>query len=239
MELREPRDTIRFAASSTTAAANRVPGKDLSQMNEETIQRPMGKKETITKIDAAQRQLETAIRLFFEEADSVSIHTLTAAAHGVLHDLKPRFEVQWSGAPWAGAGSIMKGLPLKPEYKKEWAAIMNKAQNFFKHADKDPDEVLELGPFETELLLFDACVMHVNLTGQRVPALMIYMYWFTVMYPEGLVGDDIWAEWALAARALADRLGRSPGDKSVFLAVLNDLQPEEQPPATSEGLKSS
>src|SRR5207245_10811773 len=33
---------------------------------------------TVTKLDAARRQLRTAIRLWFEEGDPVSIHTLAA-----------------------------------------------------------------------------------------------------------------------------------------------------------------
>jgi hypothetical protein len=41
----------------------------------------------LSKLDVARRQLETAITLYFHESDPVSIHTLTAAAHGVLRDL--------------------------------------------------------------------------------------------------------------------------------------------------------
>ena|SRR5436305_13488939 len=41
----------------------------------------------ISKLDAARRQLETAILLYFNEADPVSIHTLAAASHEILRDL--------------------------------------------------------------------------------------------------------------------------------------------------------
>lgn len=41
----------------------------------------------ITKLDAARRQLKTAIRLWFSDDDPVSIYALTYAAHEVLHDL--------------------------------------------------------------------------------------------------------------------------------------------------------
>jgi len=37
---------------------------------------------TITKLEAARRHLDQAIRLFFEERDALSIHTLVSAAHG-------------------------------------------------------------------------------------------------------------------------------------------------------------
>jgi hypothetical protein len=41
----------------------------------------------ISKFDAAKRQLETAIRLWFHSGDPVSVHTLAAASHQLLHDL--------------------------------------------------------------------------------------------------------------------------------------------------------
>ena len=41
------------------------------------------KKLPITKLDAARRQLETAIPLWFQDADPVSVHTLVMAADGI------------------------------------------------------------------------------------------------------------------------------------------------------------
>src|SRR5262245_42997551 len=42
--------------------------------------------ERVSKLDAARRQIRTAIRLFFEDGDTVSIHTLTSAAEELLRD---------------------------------------------------------------------------------------------------------------------------------------------------------
>lgn len=41
----------------------------------------------LTKIDVGRRQLNTAVRMFFFEEDVVSLHTVAAAAHGVLRDV--------------------------------------------------------------------------------------------------------------------------------------------------------
>lgn len=41
----------------------------------------------VSKLDAAKRQLETVIRLYFAGRDPVSIHTLTAAAYNIVHDI--------------------------------------------------------------------------------------------------------------------------------------------------------
>ena len=49
--------------------------------------RNMKKKIKISKLDAAKRHLETAIRLYFNYGDPIAIHTLACAAHGILSDL--------------------------------------------------------------------------------------------------------------------------------------------------------
>jgi hypothetical protein len=41
----------------------------------------------INKIAAAQRQLDSAIRMFFQREDELAIHTVAAAAFGVLRDI--------------------------------------------------------------------------------------------------------------------------------------------------------
>ena len=41
----------------------------------------------VSKLDAACRQLESAIELFFADRDPVSIHTLAAAAYNLLADV--------------------------------------------------------------------------------------------------------------------------------------------------------
>ncbi len=42
----------------------------------------------ITKLAAAKRQLQAAIRLFFMPEDELAVHTIAAAAYGLLKDIK-------------------------------------------------------------------------------------------------------------------------------------------------------
>ena len=42
----------------------------------------------VTKLAAAKRQIQAAIRLFFLEEDELAIHTVASAAYGLLKDLK-------------------------------------------------------------------------------------------------------------------------------------------------------
>ena len=66
---------------------------------------------TLTKIEAARRQLITSIRLLFEDADSVSVYTLAHASWEVLdalckHEGKVRFRDQMASATGKGEKAI-------------------------------------------------------------------------------------------------------------------------------------
>jgi hypothetical protein len=69
----------------------------------------------LTKLDAARHQLKTAIRLFFEERDPVSIHALASAAQEVLRDL-----LRARGIP---SPSIKDSDLIKPEYRKLGSSV--------------------------------------------------------------------------------------------------------------------
>lgn len=135
----------------------------------------------ISKLDAAKRQLDTAINLYFKDADPVSIHTLTAAAHQILMDL----------AKIEGIKSFMKDTSIIRKGKeKEFLAMINEAENFFKHAEKDPRGLLKFSPGETEALLLDAVEMYMQVTKEMPEDMSIYRVWFLLKNPE-IVSDEI------------------------------------------------
>jgi hypothetical protein len=87
----------------------------------------------ITKFCAAQRQLATAIELFFACGDPISIYTLTNAARIVVDNL-----CDHHGIPrFLDAVSQTTGLSKPNIYRH-----INGPANFFKHADRDPLEAL-------------------------------------------------------------------------------------------------
>jgi hypothetical protein len=80
----------------------------------------------ITKLDAAKSQLATAIWLYFEDCDPVSVHTLVMAASEIIDRL-----CESKGTPtWRCSFSTM----IIPEWRKEFVRRFYKARNFFKHA---------------------------------------------------------------------------------------------------------
>ena len=93
----------------------------------------MDTKLRVSKLEAGKRQLETAIILYFNYGDTVSIHTLSAAAYGVLRDLNEKRggEPMFKEPLWQ-----LMDTPELREYRK----LINQPENFFKHSDRNPDD---------------------------------------------------------------------------------------------------
>jgi hypothetical protein len=130
----------------------------------------------VSKLDAARRQLDAAIDLYFAEGDEIAIHTLAAAAYELVNTLRTK-----------------RGLPdeitamILPEYRKEFEQRWRKAQNFFKHADKDADSVLEFEPHQTEIRLFMASLWYLAL-ARRTESMNAFQIWFS-MHNQGILLD--------------------------------------------------
>lgn len=135
--------------------------------------------EHVTKIEAVRRQLRTAFAMFFHEEDSVSIHTLASAAQEVLHDLLKR----------SGRGSaFIEGEFVRPEKLPEYRKMISEAKNFFKHADRDPDKVLDFHPGTNDFVLIDCAHMYMLLSGGRwLRETVAFVPWFAATYPGTLL----------------------------------------------------
>jgi hypothetical protein len=130
----------------------------------------------VSKLDAALRQLETAVTLYFQAGDPISIHTLTSAGYNVLRDIKKHRSADFQ--------MFKDAEVVYPEKRKEYINMLNESENFFKHADKDPTSDHEFSPDWTDFLLIDACEAYLRLTGERRPVLKAYMSWFCIRHPQ-------------------------------------------------------
>ncbi len=134
----------------------------------------------ISKLDAAKRQLDTAVALYFRDGDVISMHTLAAAAHQVLMDL----------SKLEGIKSLVKETTLiREERKKEYILKVNEAENFFKHATTDRHKLLDFNPEVSEFLIFDAIGMYTQLTHEITEDYSIFKAWFFVKYPS-IISDE-------------------------------------------------
>ena len=150
----------------------------------------MGKapSDLVTKLEAAERQLRVAIRLFFEHRDLIAVHTLAAAAQEILRQL--------------GKARGLKGIyehaneRIRPEKREEFINKMRAPQNFFKHAAKDSNQKLEFHYEVTKFLLFDAVLLCAALKGLPLaPEVAAFLGWFMAKYPDVFIdeGDPIMA----------------------------------------------
>ena len=132
----------------------------------------MNKKLTISKLDAAKRQLETVIRLYFSNGDPVSIHTLTAAAYNIVRDVNKK---RGGTALWVKEKFLNY---VKEGYEKEVREKINAAENFFKHADRDHEQTLDFNPDQSELLILEACSVYYQLSGEFPPLFRLFQGWY-------------------------------------------------------------
>ncbi len=104
--------------------------------------------ETITKTEAANRQLNFAIKLFFDHEDPVVIHTLAGAASILYSDLIEKADPNKSWDKYAQMDNA-----LNPS---QYFNILREAQNFLKHARIDAHATLRFNSTDTEHLMMMA-----------------------------------------------------------------------------------
>ena len=90
---------------------------------------------TLTKLDIARRQLAVAIRLFFDDRDAISVHTLAANAWEIVDVLCKKREVD------SFSRHARENLPDGKSLRRDF--INQPYRNFFKHADEDPEGTID------------------------------------------------------------------------------------------------
>jgi hypothetical protein len=138
----------------------------------------MKKKIKISKLEAARRQLVTAIRLYFNNGDIVSMHTLAAAAFKITQNISD------SSAEPSDSVTAWVDKLVRPDYKKEFWRKLHETANFFKHAEQDPEAIHEFYPEQTENILFFAVYQYRGLTGEWFPEIRLFSTWYMMQHPQ-------------------------------------------------------
>lgn len=89
----------------------------------------------ITKIDAARRQLDAAIELFFARGDAIAVATLAYNALEISSTLARRQD----GRDWTLFEEVARE---HNSTLRDVRDIFHGPRNFFKHADRDPDATI-------------------------------------------------------------------------------------------------
>lgn len=168
----------------------------------------------ITKLEAAHRQLTTAIRMYFADDDVAAIHTLVCAAREIY---ERHCEAQ-------GVERMFEQIEAaNPERtRKELWAILNGSRNFLKHpeASMDLSARLELDDEMNAAMLWVACHDCAMLCREaQPPEVQTYTLWFlATRFPRDGGTDEADAE--RADEILADIERGYPG--------LREAAPTEQ-----------
>lgn len=127
----------------------------------------------ISKLDAAKRQLEVALRMFFYSGDPVSIHTLVNASYEILTQLCLKQGIK---------NIINEGTEkfIRKEKQKEVKTKLFEAKNFFKHSGKDPNQNIEFNPELNPFLLWDCCRLYKILTSEFTSIMLVFHVWFSL-----------------------------------------------------------
>jgi hypothetical protein len=134
---------------------------------------------TVTKLGAANRQLCTAVRLFFDEGDPIAIHTLACAAREIYE--------QHCGK--AGVERMLDHIKASnPSHdQKQIMKALNCARNFFKHPGDSLSDKIEFSDEMNDFVLFAACYDCLMLCKPRQPPeAQAYSLWFLAVKPQPL-----------------------------------------------------
>ena len=138
----------------------------------------------VTKIDAARRQLTTAIRLFFDGGDRVSVYSLASNAWEVIDVL----------CTSAGVESFSKqareNLPAGHTLKYY---VNEPCRNFFKHAERDPnpDSSVELSESNVAAMLFLAVEDYMRLRQGGPVEAQVFQAWFIAVFPQKVTDEPV------------------------------------------------
>ncbi|WP_158803945.1 hypothetical protein [Acidisoma sp. L85] len=125
----------------------------------------------ITKIEAARRQLEAAIRLVAAEEDELAVHTLTMAAYGVLTDL--------------AKGNLTYETDLKPHATALGKKTLYDTASFLKHADRDPQgTIAAFAPEENDWRIGFCLVAYRFLEGSFTYTMAAFHHWMLIRHPD-------------------------------------------------------
>ena len=125
-------------------------------------------KYSLTKIDVAELLISTAIRLFFEGAHPVPIYALASAAREILTTLGDK----------TGIETVLHAVAKRQgKSLKELATSAHTFAGFFKHADRDPQGVLQFSETDVDPVLAMAVQDFGRITGGMPVEGQVFELW--------------------------------------------------------------
>jgi len=126
----------------------------------------------LTKIDAADAHIRTAVRMFFEGGHPAPIFMLANAAREIVEQVGGHMKVQTIQEKLAADRGLTVDELLRP---------LKTIANFLKHADRDPTATIEIEESEIVKVLQLACQDFGRTAGGMSIEAQVYEAWATVI----------------------------------------------------------
>lgn len=173
----------------------------------------------ITKLDAARRQLLTAIHIQWYMAEPIAAYQLAANAAEICDTLLKRM------------GHIRmreRIMEVHSMTEAEAVKVVNDPRNFTKHANTDPDGKMEdISPENADALVLSAC-MDYAIVSRRTPNLIgVYIGWYAAANPGKMgdfyqqVADALFPSISELPRSMQLEAAREVAARPQFHALLN------------------
>jgi hypothetical protein len=126
-------------------------------------------------------RLATAIRLYFEDRDPISVHTLVMASNEIINRI-----CEAKGIAPMRSDLLNNIVEAK---RDEIGRLINEARNFFKHArEGDPDETLSTFSVsdidDINLSVINFSVIDLHALGEIIGEVRLFDAWISVVHPE-------------------------------------------------------
>jgi hypothetical protein len=137
---------------------------------------------TIGKLDAARRQLQTAIILWFNDGDQVCIHVLAYAVYEIVHAISKKRNP-------SRRDLLFDSLHIREEKRAEFNTWIKAHANFFKHGDRDGEAVIDFRPTLSELFILFA-IVGLEAAGERHGTEEQAYLWWLELHNSDLLTDE-------------------------------------------------
>lgn len=139
--------------------------------------------ERLTKKDVAKRQIRTAIRLLFESADEVSIYSLASNGWEIIDTLCTNAAIE------SISNDTREHADRDKDLKRDY---VNPYRNFFKHADRDPQAVLDcFDQLANDSVIFLAVEDYIRLYQRSPIEFQVFQLWYLAVNREKAKDDDL------------------------------------------------
>lgn len=179
---------------------------------------------TLTRLELAQQQLETAIGLFVSRRDRVSAITLAGAADGILHGLVLKAGKQPFSDYAMGVREALSGeTPAKAKYARHINDKLN--INDLKHMDEAGSEEITL---DTDISAFGAILKaianHHTLVPEHPEFIKAMLQWTWIFYDGESIKEDESYVSPAGQKVVEKHADRSPEIKSMEARVAKKWQ---------------